>query len=222
MKMVLKSLTILTALSAMTLATKAVPTLGFYDGTTEFFVADGSALDANPLAGVITYLGPIGNWSVNVTTGIAGGTTEFPTLDLSSVNVSTSTGGFLNLGFVSDNLGPTSGGLDVQVGGTTTGSVNFLSVVDSGNTSNFFGLTSALQLSQGSFTGAFSDSAYGAFSLNAPYSIYELAYITHNGAGTTSFDAYAAVPDGGTTALLLGLGLLGVGFIFRRLRPART
>jgi hypothetical protein len=74
---------------------------------------------------------------------------------------------------------------------------------------------------QGPFTSAvFSDVASGAISLNAPCSIYEVATIAHNGAGTTSFDAYVSVPDGGTTALLLGLGLVGLRLTGRRRKDA--
>jgi hypothetical protein len=78
-----------------------------------------------------------------------------------------------------------------------------------------------LFLTQGPFTSAaFSNVASGAISLNAPYSIYEIATITHKGAGTTSFDAYLSVPDGGTTTLLLGLGLVGLRLTGRRRKDA--
>lgn len=54
-------------------------------------VLDNGTGDFDPTVGSVTFIGPIGNWNVNVTTGVtypALGTTDTPKMDLNSVNVS--------------------------------------------------------------------------------------------------------------------------------------
>ena len=52
-------------------------------------VDDGGVGDANPAAGVITYIGAVGGWEFNVTTGSIVGSPN-PLIDLNSVNTTLS------------------------------------------------------------------------------------------------------------------------------------
>jgi len=76
--------------------------------------------------------------------------------------------------------------------------------------------TGTLITTQGPFTGpAFSDLASAPVSFGAPYSLSGIAVIRHTSGGTTSFDMSTSVPDGGTTVLLLGAGLMGLTLVSR-------
>jgi hypothetical protein len=215
MKNLLKYVVLGGAITAFTGMAYAIPTLWLTDGTAanSFKIADGSALDANPLPNVVTYIGSVGSiWSVNVSTGIIGGTAAQPTLDFSSVDMSIGAG-TLYAYFSADGFGPTIGSLSSAVGGTTTnGDVTFRTAVNAANVL----FTGTLITTQGPFTGpAFSDLASAPVSFGAPYSLSGIAVIRHTSGGTTSFDMSTSVPDGGTTVLLLGAGLMGLTLVSR-------
>jgi hypothetical protein len=213
MKTPLKCLLFAAMLAAIAGKASAVPTLWITDGTAvnSFQIADGSAADSSSTAGVVTYIGSFGVWNVSVSTGLVGGTAEQPTIDLNSVDSSTGAG-TLYIYYSANGFGPSSGSLNVAVGGTTTGSASFYTAVNSSDV-----LFSGTKITgQGPFVGpAFSGLAAGSVSFAAPYSLTELAVITHRSAGVTSFDMNAAVPDSGTTLMLLGAALTGLGLFGR-------
>ena len=60
------------------------------DGITRLTVFDGGPGDACPIAGCVTYIGTIGVWLVNVSTGLTSSPTPF--MDLNSVDLSTAAG----------------------------------------------------------------------------------------------------------------------------------
>ena len=76
-------------------AAQAVPTLAFVvDSGAPVFCADGDSCDANGASGAVTFVGALGAFSVNVTTGLSkpvltGGN---PLMDLNSVDVVTQAG----------------------------------------------------------------------------------------------------------------------------------
>jgi hypothetical protein len=201
----------------------AVPTLRLTYGANTVEIADASGSDSNPLAGAVTFIGPLGNFFLNVSTGISKpvlGSATLPSMDLSSVDVSGPSGGTLTILFSDDFFGPTFGGVTASIGGTTGGTVLYSTYADASNV--LFGM-STLLTTQGAFTGpAFSGTTFADLGLPS-FSLTQEVVISHGSAGATSFNAELkaapkAVPDGGSTAALLGAVLVGLESLRRRFR----
>jgi hypothetical protein len=174
-------------------------------------------MDSNPAPGVVSYIGAVGiNWTLNVTTGLSKpdlGSSTQPWMDLSSVNATSKGAGNLTIKFSDDNFGPTSGKLTSTIGGTTQGSVTMKTYTDAANT--IFG-QGALLTSQGAFgTGPFTSTKSLSFTGGLPYSLTEIATITHTKRAVTSFNEELRVPDAGITLALLGSSLLGLAAFSR-------
>lgn len=222
------ALLVLVSLAVASRAAYAIPMLRLTDpaGPTVVLVADQqivAPIDSNGIVGAITYIGAVGaNWVLNVTTGISKpfqGTPALPHLDLNSVNATSAGAGTLIIEFTDDFFGPLPAGWNFRadVGGTTPGTVSYSAFSDA---ANVLFATTTLLTSQGPFgPGAFSGTAFsgpiaGAF----PYSITQKVVITHAGTGTSSLDAeLTAVPEP-SAILLLGSGLAGFGYLWRRRR----
>jgi hypothetical protein len=192
---------------------KALPQLMIYDGTTTLIITDNGGGDISGTSGRIVWNGSIGNWSLNTDVGttypVIGSLTN-PQLDL-SFNAFSTTGGTLTLTFSADGFGPTAGTAVASIGGTTAGVVNYKTFGGTNNT-NFS--TANLLTSQGPFGGAFSGTAIGGTVTNAgPYSLSQQIVITHQSSGITTGNALLTVPDSGMSLLLLGVGLLSLGFM---------
>ena len=113
----------------------AIPTLTLSDGTNPLVtVADGSGLDLNPLAGAVTFLGGIGGWTLNVSTGITKpeqGSATDPYLHLNSVNALSKGVGTLTITFSEDLFSTNDVAFVSNIGGVLgNGSISFETYLD--------------------------------------------------------------------------------------------
>jgi hypothetical protein len=194
----------------------AAPSLSFsVDGGAAVVCADGDACDSNAAAGVITFIGAVGAYNVNVTTGIGGGVSPTFLMDLNSVNLQTGSGAH-SLEILLSDTGFTSIG---QVTGAWGGTLSGLGTVSASAayslTNTLFAQTTSLG-SAGPFSGpAFSTSLSGAAIASSPYSLTQRIFLSSTGPLSYSGDFELQIPEPGTLALL-GLALGGLGFSARR------
>jgi hypothetical protein len=180
-------------------------------------VADGGVGDLNVDTGVITYLGSLGVWRYNVTTGFSKpliGTAAYPNIDLNSVNLSSTMPGKLSITIT--DTGFTGSGMDYMfdIGGTTSGSI-----IAQAFYTDQTGTTRSTTFLGPYGHGAFSGSTSGSINAVGAYNLGITIDITHPmGTGLiSSFDAqFQAVPVP-PAVYLLGAGLLGLVGLRRRL-----
>ena len=192
-----------------------VATLSISDGL-------GHTLNLSSSSSGITYTGTLGNFSLNITSGVATSDALLPGLNFSATGT-----GILSISLSNTSFGALAGSISSQISGQTSGITAFATFADAGN--RLFGTTTLLSKG-GPFTaGAFSGTA-SAPPVPGPFSLTEKIVIVQSVFGTTSFGTtvkdpvvvgpvtpVVTVPDAGATAPLLGLALLGIGLVRRKL-----
>ena len=159
------------------------------DGS-DLLIYDGATGDSNSNLNVITWIGTLGNWDINVSTGLITTYGANGAIDFNSVNHSTGAGD-LYMAFSANGFGPASGGSLIQnAGGTTNGGggVEFISTAGNNTISPFINWSQPWVYQ--TFTGSsFSGDASTNVNFSDPYNLTQWAYIHHRTSGTTSFDA---------------------------------
>ena len=185
------------------------------NGASTVTVTDGGAGDACSAVNCVTFSGQLGNYLVNVSTGIAQNGVN-PFLDLNSVNLTTvQNAGLLTVKTSQTGYTFQSPQFKLSVGGTSTltGASSFAAY--GGNSNTIFDTSNQI----GSLT--FPSSPYSAVAIGGgntvnPYSLTLVATLNGITGGVASFDAeLSSVPEPASMALL-GAVLLFTGTAFRR------
>jgi len=167
-----------------------------------------TALVALSGSGTSSYNAAVGDWTVVLTSGatINGGAS--PQIDLDVTSASAGAGaGTLYIFFTSGLFGPSVGTWSL----TTTEA--------SGSLSSYAYASSSLPLVAGNLLGGGADpNTYGG-ALNSGGLQYYMAIEDVINGSVVSSDSNLSVPDGGTTVILLGAALSGLGLV-RKMRRA--
>ncbi|HEY8506283.1 MAG TPA: hypothetical protein VIL46_16975 [Gemmataceae bacterium] len=203
------------------------------EGASSVTVVDQGAGDSNPAVGAITFIGPVGVFTINVSTGLSKpvlpASSTFAEMDLNSVNTSNAAG-TLVIELTDTDFPATTlpGTLSGSVGGTTEGTATFWAYKNDSN-EEFDIVNAEAEIHLGPFTGGpdgedFSGNASDGHGPLGTYSMTIVAEIVHGaGAGvSTSFDFdvnNTAVPvPAGAVLALTALPVFGLGALVRRRR----
>ena len=221
--MIMKKVVVLAVLVAAMAVPSAFATaeLTLTSGTSTVDVLDGSALDSNSTTGAVTYIGSVGSWTLNITSGIEGTT---PFFDLVSFDTTAGQVDPIYM-FFSDNGLTLPPGFDLNVGGTVS------STGTSAPTVVFAAWTGGpAKFDQANIIGSvltfhatpFSGSTSGA-TLAGESSVTIGAYIDlgEGSSGSASFDAALdSVPEPASVSMLGGVLLILGGALRRRIKKA--
>lgn len=193
-----------------------IATLRLTSGASTVTITDGGAGDTCLVAGCITFSGSVGDWIINVSTGLTSPVLAVGSMDLayqdakltgtpaSSISISFTTQGNSKSGFLNTDLGGTNNNT------TTAYAVYF------DNSDTAFGMAN-LVASFGP-TGASPVNFLGGGSVagDSSFSVTQVVTIAGGaGAANASGDAQLTIPEPASMSIL-GAGLIGLAGLFRR------
>lgn len=208
---------------AVTPASDAALTMRLISGANDITIVDGGADDLSGSGdGVVIWIGAVGTWSLNVSTGVVM-TTDPGSMDLNSVVASSGAGDLTIMlsdnGFTGSTTGMTADiGGTLAAGGSLTASAYFN---DSNAVLDIANAEESISLGEFNKYGGFSGSKSQSGSVSAPFSMTLVTVLHHSKVGLTSYDFQVnAVPEPGTFALwsLLSFPGLGAYLLSRRLK----
>ena len=189
-------------------------------------VLTGSASgSASALPGVYSYIGSVGAYTVNVTTGIGSPVLPPGALDLNSIEVSGSPTGPLTIEWSENGVTAPITTWDMAFGGTLSlGTLNSLTNTDyESNTNSFFAQTNTIGTITPTWTGtSFSGIATGTAPASGTYSLTDV--ITLNSSGLTAFsgDASLTPTPEPASVVLLGSVISATVIALRRRRITKN
>jgi hypothetical protein len=159
--------------------------------------------------------------SYTIDVGAITGTSAFPAMTIQSTDDSTGPIGTIIITLSDTDFGPTTGGViasEVAQETPTPPPITSMSFNSYYSTSNLlFAEDTPLTSYSTTVLPTANVYQYGAIVAPAVYSLTEVLTISGTTPGEIQLQAgVTATPDGGTTALLVGAGLLGLGFIAQR------
>ncbi len=207
-------------MAALAPSAEAAFALRLSSGGTTVTVDDNSLLDLSSTTGVILSSTSLGAFTLNISTGTSdpAAPPPYPHMDLSTVQINSISGGTITIALSQDGFTSTSSVLSFLTswGFTTSGTSSLQIYVDPTNTLFSTGGTQVANFS-GSSPGGFFTGGSGQVPVSGAYSVSIFWTITHTAAGLTTGNAnfQVQVPEPGTLGMF-GLGLLGLGFLWRR------
>jgi len=184
-------------------------------------IFDGGAGDSNPNNGMITWIGGLGDWTLQVNTGTGAPVLGPATIDLNFNATNTAVGSTQSLEIYFSQTGNNvPGASSMTIGGTMAGgqSITYTAYTDLAD--NFFATTNIIGTL--SFVSSpFSGATGGNAPTDASYSLTQKVVITQltasNGKAQATGDATLSVPEP-SSILLLGTGLTAFGIRRRATR----